>query len=992
MNQTAFDPYLKWLGIRTPQRPPDHYALLGLRAFEDDSDVIANAADRQMAHVKTFQSGQFAELSQRLLNELAAAQVCLLNPAQKQAYDQRLKRNTAEEKAQWAETAELDAEDLRDLATAPTVASAASEPERPAIVVSDRPVTRRRRRGDYLPLLLLLGVAAAVGGLGWYVYTQRQSEPLAQPPSAVPAPLAPTTSAESPEPPQSASGGTAGSSGGAQASDPRTPNAAPPTAAAGDGATAAGDGAPLASALNNFADDAKPDRRKVGVYTGPVDVLNEAERALQTRDINSAEAFLLLAKLPSQKVPALAARWRELNEIHQTLQTFVTSLKQTIIELKGTAEIEQAGKRWRILDMHAGRLAVAGPGGQQMLNLADVPADALAALVRQGSRGADPPTRRSAVVLLLFDPRTDLARAEQELEKLSLLMPVADDPLLQTLLEAAKNRPGQAARNAAPLTVTEITLTRAPWPTAEALQAALEKVRQTYAEPIAAADNDEGRVRLVATLVTAARDASLLAVERAAVLEEALAPAILSGNADALAAVVAVMDEHFRIDRFEREGRALADALQHARSPLAQEALILRALEVGRRAAVARELDQAQQLTALATGAAKKHKLVELQAHAKAQAAEIRRWQARQRELKQAWADDEAGQASPQQSLALGQFLCFEQQDWPLGLVKLAHGADEKLAALAERDVKTPTDAGDRLRLADDWQQAAEHSAGRQRAAARQRAAYWYQLALGPLTGLDRTRVMQRLAQWNSDERSNALGASPLVRAVPPERLVVLPHGAALRLKLIPAGTFLMGPPGRAHEVTLSRPFYLAVTETTVGQWNALRPQNPRPDDRNAEAAAGGLSWDDCQEFLESLKQLPAESPLVARLPTEAEWEYACRAGTTTHYSFGDNPQGLPDYAWFNSGTEPNRVAQRRANDWGLFDLHGNVWEWCQDRSGDYLNQPQTDPQGQNWGDHRVLRGGGFRSRAEQCRSHQRLSDLPASGKDDYGFRVVVEF
>lgn len=981
MTQQAFDPYLKWLGIRSPRRPPDHYALLGLRRLEDDPDVIANAADRQMAHVKTYQSGQFAQISQRLLNELAAAQVCLLNAEKKRAYDERLRREQMEHAAQWAETTELDADDLRGAAL--PQASPARPTEQPAIVVADRPITLRRRRPDVAPMVALLTAMIVVGGLGWLYYANklspRPSSAITAPPTN-PAPAAADSAPAQPLPEVPPSAGATGPT------VRRAPAQANPPAANGT-EVADQNISPLANALDAVADQGEPVGSKPGQLVGPAQALDEAERALLRKDVRSAGAMLQIAKFASQKEPELASRWRRLDAVYAALQPFVQALEQTVAELKGAAELEQAGKRWRILELRTGRLVLAGPVGQQVLSLADVPSAALLDLVRQGSRAADAQVRRGGVAMLLYDPQGDAARAAQELEQLSLLMPVAEDELLQDLLQTAQQRRAPPHSPANPTAAAQITLARAPWPDPEALHKAQEKVRQTYISP--PESDADWRLLHVATLLAAARDESLLAVERAAILQEAFESAVLAGNADALAAAVAAMGAYFHVERWEREHEGLTKTQPHARWPAAQEAIVLRALELGRRAAMDRRMDLALELTSLAAALAKKNKLAEIQSQAKSQAGEIRRWQSQHRELKDAWDADAAGQASSRQALELGHFLCFEQHQWPLGLPKLAEGSDEKLAALAQRDLQAPGNAGDRLRLADQWWQIGEQAPPRTRAAARLRAARWYQQTLPSLTGLERTRVQQRLTQTALDEQAGTSGTSPLTRAAPAQRLVLLPGGASLRLKWIPAGAFLMGPPGRAHEVALSRPFYLATTEVTVAQWNALRPQNPRPADQPGDAPAAGVSWEECQEFVAALNQLPAETPLAARLPTEAQWEYACRAGASSHYNFGDNTQNLAEYAWFG-GDSLHRVAQKRPNDWGLFDLHGNVWEWCQDRWGEYPPTAQVDPPGIDWGDRRVLRGGGFRSREEECRCHHRHSDLPKHGRHDYGFRVLI--
>jgi formylglycine-generating enzyme required for sulfatase activity len=134
------------------------------------------------------------------------------------------------------------------------------------------------------------------------------------------------------------------------------------------------------------------------------------------------------------------------------------------------------------------------------------------------------------------------------------------------------------------------------------------------------------------------------------------------------------------------------------------------------------------------------------------------------------------------------------------------------------------------------------------------------------------------------------------------------------------------------------------------------------------------------------------------RLPTEAEWEYACRAGTTTTYFFGDDESKLKAYAWFedNSGGKPRPVGQKPANPWGLYDMHGNVWEWCNDfyKVDYYQESPRENPRGPETGETKVLRGGAWKFSAESCRSGYRYNENPGYadvcfGYDIYGFRCV---
>lgn len=249
-----------------------------------------------------------------------------------------------------------------------------------------------------------------------------------------------------------------------------------------------------------------------------------------------------------------------------------------------------------------------------------------------------------------------------------------------------------------------------------------------------------------------------------------------------------------------------------------------------------------------------------------------------------------------------------------------------------------------------------------------------------------------------------------------------------LEMTLIPAGTFIMGSPederGRyseewlPHAVTLTQEFYLGKHEVTQAQWEAVMGSNPSIDNPAAQSEGtlrvgddypvDFVSWDECQSFVEQLNSLGQGT---FRLPTEAEWEYACRAGTQTRFSFGDalvcSDQGIDfcsimdEYMWWSGnntysgnmdGMKP--VGMKLPNSWGLHDMHGNVREWCSDWREPYPSSSQVDPQGPTSGRIRVERGGAFRlgGRTRDCRSAKRFGNTPDRGYSNIGFRLVREY
>ncbi len=227
--------------------------------------------------------------------------------------------------------------------------------------------------------------------------------------------------------------------------------------------------------------------------------------------------------------------------------------------------------------------------------------------------------------------------------------------------------------------------------------------------------------------------------------------------------------------------------------------------------------------------------------------------------------------------------------------------------------------------------------------------------------------------------------------------------------QFIPPGSFLMGSPANElqrhrnesqHRVTFSKGFYMQATEVTQKQWKAVMGDNPSQfKECGEDCPVEMVSWNEIQVFLEKLNNL--EKSNRYRLPTEAEWEYAARAGTTTPFSFGDCLK--TDQASYN-GTIPTTgcpkgksnkstrpVASFPPNAWGLYDMHGNVWEWCQDWYGKYPPNSVVDPTGPKEGTDRINRGGGWSSRAGSCRSASRYYNYPDYWENGVGFRLVYD-
>lgn len=242
---------------------------------------------------------------------------------------------------------------------------------------------------------------------------------------------------------------------------------------------------------------------------------------------------------------------------------------------------------------------------------------------------------------------------------------------------------------------------------------------------------------------------------------------------------------------------------------------------------------------------------------------------------------------------------------------------------------------------------------------------------------------------------------------MPEQKSFEIAGGHSLEMVHIEPGTFQMGSPeaeigrwpdeGPVHSVTISKAFHLGRAAVTQSVWEAImgtRPWSGKDYVReDADSPATYVSWEDAGAFLAALNEKESGEPY--RLPTEAEWEYACRAGTASSLSFGDDTAQLRKFAWFKENAwdvgeqYAHRVGQKQPNPWELSDMHGNVWEWCQDLYGAYGAEAQTDPQGGEKGDARVLRGSGFASDARALRSAFRYSFSSGRQFHCVGFRPL---
>ncbi len=260
------------------------------------------------------------------------------------------------------------------------------------------------------------------------------------------------------------------------------------------------------------------------------------------------------------------------------------------------------------------------------------------------------------------------------------------------------------------------------------------------------------------------------------------------------------------------------------------------------------------------------------------------------------------------------------------------------------------------------------------------------------------------LTSAGQSESEGIKGTIAQLKPIPPP-----PRTIGMKFMKIPAGTFLMGSPDtekdrhdneHQHKVTITKPFYMQTTEVTQGQWKEVMGTEPWKGKQYVKEgpnnAASWVSWDDAMAYC---KKLSEQERKTYRLPTEAEWEYACRAGTDTAWSFGNDKKVLGDYAWYRENTVnigeqyAHQVGQKKPNAFGLYDMHGNVYEWCHDYYGEdyYKQSSEKDPTGPTSGSARVVRGGSWVLSSRATRSADRGRGGAGFRGNFLGFRLVRE-
>ena len=259
---------------------------------------------------------------------------------------------------------------------------------------------------------------------------------------------------------------------------------------------------------------------------------------------------------------------------------------------------------------------------------------------------------------------------------------------------------------------------------------------------------------------------------------------------------------------------------------------------------------------------------------------------------------------------------------------------------------------------------------------------------------------LQNIPQNSTSNAQNSINhqIQPLHSTVSASLIPITVNDVTFNMIRVDGGSFTMGAtkemkkPNKdekaTHQVTLST-YYIGETEVTQGLWKAVMGNNPSFKTDDGKLPVEQVSWFDCKAFINKLNELTNRK---FRLPTEAEWEFAARGGNKSRHTQYSGSSYIDEVAWFNgnNGSEPHPVASKKANELGIYDMTGNVWEWCQDWYGSYTTVPKTNPVGAAVGRYRVLRGCSFLDNANNCRLSARNFDVPDIRCRNLGLRLVL--
>lgn len=741
-----FDPYLRWLGIRDPQRPPNHYRLLGVELFESDPDVISNAADRQMAHVRTFQSGRRSPESQKLLNELAGAKVCLLNPQKKAAYD-----------------AQLQAE--RTNLVPPPVAPPVAEATVPALPSSTPLPPARRFRIKWVAIaalgagtaVLVAILAIGLGGGGSFDEDSELADSEGHGITGIDGPSEPrgrglpdavrdakTDPPAKLEPGMQPDAGQAAKAGGPQPVKGDAPKKfkPPPPSIGPKAEKPASKSLPEVTETKPPADQVPPAAQSLAAV----------RTAMKQRNVTAARRHLVLAEKAAS--PQEQEQIRRLNDVLTPWEEFWAAVRNGILECREGEILRAGGLSVEVVNRSDGAVTVRGSAdakkGNITYRLRNIPG--WLAMTVAEKKLPENAANLPKAAFLLVDPEGDTRQAKQLCEQ-SARLGVAPSPGLTAELKdalAAAPPPGPSSAPAKPAT-------RFAVPDAATQQAEKKKVRDAFR--VAQARNPIDKGVLAADLLREARQSKDAPAARFALLAEARDLALGAGEPVRFREAIDEIVQAYEIDLLEEQTRALVEASEAPLPSPVRITLAKIAIGLAQDALQADSYDAASQLAKAGFSFATKVMATKgrdpQMIREASDLSEAIPWYKEQHDLalqaEKALAQDPANAKAAQ---FLGKYYALVKEQWDRGLPLLLKGADAPLKALAEAEqaARRSATAEEMVKLADQWVEAAPSLEASHERSARHRALYWYEAALPYVGGPSRERVVRAIDTLKQSE------------------------------------------------------------------------------------------------------------------------------------------------------------------------------------------------------------------------------------------------
>lgn len=536
---------------------------------------------------------------------------------------------------------------------------------------------------------------------------------------------------------------------------------------------------------------------------------------------------------------------------------------------------------------------------------------------------------------------------------------------------------------------------KSPVPEDAAQKRAATLIGELFKADYEASKSPEQRSELAKKMLKVGRDSKDDVIGRYVLLRIARDVAADAGDITTAMSATELLGTHYQTDVLEMNAEVLAKVVKILRLPKDHQELGSRLQQAVRDAIAQDRFDIAKRINAIALDSARQARSAELVKGVVANGKEIELLESEFQKVQAALATLKTSPTDPEANLLVGQYQCFVKRDWDNGLLMLALGSDEKLKKLATGELseeRKPLDLG------NAWWDYSEGVEGKAKAAARLRAAMWYKLAQPGLDGLSKKLVESRLEEASAIEK---VEGPPVTPSFIGERAGDERNDNSLGIKLVwcPPGEFTMGSSPKElgsksaetqSRIMIKNGFWLGKYELTQAQWSQLAKSNPwRGSMREGpNLPVTDIPWIAGMQFCKELTERERRKENLPKdweytLPSEAQWEYACRANTTTAFHFGNDELALGDYAWYegNSDGVPHEVGGKKANEWGLHDMHGNVWEFCRDVHRSALK-------GRN---NVMCRGGAFDAGARSCRSANLNWTSPERFKLSItGFRVAL--